>query len=328
VGYNQIKVPFFKSVLLRTIIVHPIVFWHCIRLKADAFHFHNPELIPLFLLLSILGKTIIFDVHENVSGQLSSRKKNSGPLLRRLYSFFKRQSINKFHFILAEDSYVEQYKMAKGEVEVVHNFPDTEKFPQVQREEKQSSRPSELFYIGGIGTQRGLVEMMHAAAELKSQIPDFKLHLVGPLYESPARLKSMQKFKEAEDVLVFHGTLPQDEALVLSKNAIAGLALLADSPNYRNSYPSKIFEYMAIGLPFIYTNFPLNVEVASGAGLGIPADDPKALVKAVLKLWNSPDLWKSLSEKGRELSQERYNWQREKEKLLAFYRRLGLSPVS
>ena len=48
--------------------------------------------------------------------------------------------------------------------------------------------------------------------------------------------------------------LPSEGWPVIARCHI-GLALLKPIPNYYESYPTKLFEYMALGLPVITSNF-------------------------------------------------------------------------
>ena len=42
-------------------------------IKADVYHFHDPELALFCLVYRILGKKVIFDVHENVVEQIQDK---------------------------------------------------------------------------------------------------------------------------------------------------------------------------------------------------------------------------------------------------------------
>src|ERR1051326_7342723 len=47
--------------------------------------------------------------------------------------------------------------------------------------------------------------------------------------------------------LHWHGFVPNEQALALADDALAGLSLLQDEANFRVSMPTKVIEYMARG---------------------------------------------------------------------------------
>ena len=49
------------------------------REKAALCHFHNPELIPVALLLKLCGHRVIYDVHEDLPRQIRSKDWLVGP---------------------------------------------------------------------------------------------------------------------------------------------------------------------------------------------------------------------------------------------------------
>ena len=65
-----VPLPKFKNRFTRIFIKPFLAFSKALRTKADLFHFHDPELIFLGLLLKIMGKKVIYDVHEDVSTQI------------------------------------------------------------------------------------------------------------------------------------------------------------------------------------------------------------------------------------------------------------------
>ena len=95
--------------------------------------------------------------------------------------------------------------------------------------------------------------------------------------------------------------------------------------NYLQSYSTKVFEYMALGVPFVISDFPIYRDIISNAGeCGILVDplDQHAIANSVQYLLTHPDEAAEMGRTGRMAIERIYNWQPEKEKLLWLYARL------
>jgi len=108
-------------------------------------------------------------------------------------------------------------------------------------------------------------------------------------------------------------------------DARAGLVLNHPTLNYVDAYSTKMFEYMARGLPVVCSNFPLWAEIVGGAECGIAVDprSPAAIADAIRTLNEDPALARRLGENGKRAIAERYNWEAELHKLEALYRKVG-----
>ncbi|MCK7498411.1 MAG: glycosyltransferase [Comamonadaceae bacterium] len=119
----------------------------------------------------------------------------------------------------------------------------------------------------------------------------------------------------------------QDRAGVLAAlgQARVGLVLLHPTPEYRESWPVKLFEYMAAGLPIVASDFPLWRSFVEGAGCGFLVDplDPQAIASAAERLLTRPDEAAAMGARGWRAARERFSWESEAKPLLALYERLA-----
>ncbi|MCK5613583.1 glycosyltransferase, partial [Candidatus Pacearchaeota archaeon] len=102
----------------------------------------------------------------------------------------------------------------------------------------------------------------------------------------------------------------------------AGLVTLHPTQAYRDSYPVKMFEYMAAGIPVIASNFLLWREIVDRNKCGICVDPlkPQEIAKAVQWIADHPEEAKLMGENGRKAVEEKYNWECENKKLLKVYK--------
>ena len=121
----------------------------------------------------------------------------------------------------------------------------------------------------------------------------------------------------------FRGFMRPQDGWPLIARCRAGLALMQPSPNSVGSYPTKIFEYMALGIPVITSNFPLYqaVIVTADCGLCVDPTSIEAIAEAIRFIVDHPDEARAMGEHGRAAVIESYNWATEATKLLDLYAR-------
>lgn len=300
------------------------VFSRARKLNADIYHFHDPELAPICLLFRLMSKPVIFDVHENVAEQIKDKQWLSPTFARSLSFLF--MLLNKvftrfYNIIIAEYSYATLYenKKSKNKFEVILNFPEVqflEKFKNIKR------KGHEFFYIGVVSNDRGLEVILDALNILDSKNFDFKMHFVGRLFDEV----DWVKYASIKDKVIFYGRKSLDEGYAISSQCIAGLAVLKPIGNYVGSYPTKVFEYMAIGLPTITSNFALYKQIVEENKVGWCVDpySPEDLAEIMISILESNSL-EEVSNFALSAS-EKYSWQTESVKLLNMYESiLGLN---
>lgn len=293
------------------------------ELDSNIYHLHDPELIPVGLKLKKLGKKVIFDVHENIALQIKD-KEYLNYILRYVLSYFyekyEKKSLKKFDMlVLAEDSYVEYYSKLSNSLTVILNMPDIEPLKKFQVDNREKNG---LFYIGGISNGRGLDVTIEAIKIVKEGLPEIYMHYVGNTYNNVLEEIDMTTI---QNNIKFYGPMPLFEGLEISKKAKVGLSILKPIGNYTRSYSTKVFEYMAIGLPVITSNFELYKDIVERHYCGLCVDplDPKELAEAITYIINHPKEAKQMGENGKKVVQERYNWIIEEKKLFAIYQELS-----
>ena len=63
------------------------VFYLALRQGANIYHFHDPELILVGIVLRLLGKKVIYDVHEDVPKQILNKEWIGNVSIRKIAAF-------------------------------------------------------------------------------------------------------------------------------------------------------------------------------------------------------------------------------------------------
>jgi glycosyltransferase involved in cell wall biosynthesis len=295
----------------------------CRREDADIYHFHDPELMPAMARLARNGKPVIYDMHENIVKDMRTKPHVSAPLRPALSTYLRlrmKDWLKGMHVIFAERSYQPEYPWIEQHT-VIENMPRTAQLLGV--DVKYGSKAA-LAYLGSVTPRRSSLAMLEVVRRLQLQGRQVGLECVGPA--TALHRREMELYVQAHELeqVWLHGRLEPADAWNTIAGCLAGLALLADTPNYRDSLPTKLFEYMGLGLPVVASDFPLYREIIDGHQCGVcvnPADLP-AVLGAVEHLLDNPAEAAAMGQRGREAVRQNYSWDTEAAKLLHLYRSL------
>lgn len=299
------------------------VYQEALRQRADVYHFHDPELIPVGLLLRASGKKVIYDIHEDLPKDILS--KFYLPLWSRRVIAWMAEKVEGAacgHFsalVVVTPSIAERFRTLNDRTVIVHNYPYPKEIVYALESAPWETRRHSVAYVGGITAQRAIREMVHAMALLPASL-DATLELAGnqiPDDAHPAKIYNHPGWARVQH----HGFLDQPSTFRLLHSVRAGLVLFHPEPNHLEAMPQKIFEYMGAALPLIASDFPLWRRILGSTGCGIFVDplDPQAIADAIEYVLTHPREAEEMGRRGQAAVLHHYNWDSEAEKLVNLY---------
>jgi glycosyltransferase involved in cell wall biosynthesis len=244
---------------------------------------------------------VVLDVHEDLAASLVDRTWIPSPLRPAVAACARgveHLAERRLHLLLAEEAYAERFRTTHP---VVRNLPPLPPPPPPPGDDR-------VLYVGRLSAGRGVRELLALARRLGTDGP--RVELVG---QADADVRGELEAAHDRGEVLWHGWLPNDEALALLPGALAGLSLLHDLPNYRVSLPTKVVEYLAAGLPVVTTPLPAAARLVEEADAGVVAGFGDVdEVAAALRRWrDDPEARAAMGRRGRELVARDWTWDAE-----------------
>lgn len=284
----------------------PLAAWRRLRrLRPDVLHLHDPELIPLGLLWRRLtGGVVIYDAHEDLPKQVAG-KTYLPRWSRRPIAFFAQLLEGAAErgmdvIVAATPSIAANYPRARR-VELVQNFPWLRDYP--DSTPVSDADPTTACYVGGISRGRGSDIMALAAHE-----SGVTLTVAGRMDRDAHDDLSVLGSR-----LINRGVVDPSEVPSIIDSSAIGLVLLKPLPNYMESQPTKLFEYMAAGRPFIASDFPYWRDLVGEEACGLFVDSGNAddVAKALRHLSSDRALLQQMGARGRRSMEENFSFERQ-----------------
>jgi glycosyltransferase involved in cell wall biosynthesis len=300
--------------------------------KADIYHFHDPELLLVTPWLRLLtGRPTLYDIHESYADFIRVKDYMPAwvrypigwtfdwlePLLARLQS----------GLVFADDQIASQFEHLRCPKATLFNFPARSFVDEAFEATRPiGRRPPVILHLGGHERNRGTALMIEAFNRVLDVMPDARLHLVG--HYSPPSLEQEVRADVArrgiDHAVTIAGQVPFERIGEYLRQAAVGWVAWQPVPKNQKNIPTKLFEYMAYGVPIVAGDLrSIQPFVREGeTGHRVPADDPAAHAEAILDVLRHPETAREMGRRGQELVQTRYNWDEMEKRLLALYEEL------
>ena len=290
------------------------------RLKAALYHIHDPELLPIAVLLKLTGGRVLYDAHEDLPRQIEY-KPYLRPAARRpvamVAAALEHVVVRLIDGVIAATPRIGSRFPAKR-VTVVQNFPLMSEFE--EREiAPMAERPLVVAYVGRLTEVVGAEVMARAVALLDRD--DVTFVLAGPVDPS---LADRMRHLASPHRLDLPGWVGRDQVAEILGRARVGLVLFQPVGNYTEAYPTKLFEYMASAVPAVASDFPMWRTIVANAGAGLLVDptDAQAVAHAIERLLDDDELAAAMGVRGRRAVLERFRWDDQAARLVRLYARL------
>lgn len=298
------------------------IYKESLKLNADIYHFHDPELIPIGLKLKKKNKIVIYDVHEDYP--LNILTKSWLPFFTRrafsiLMAYYEKHTLNKFDAIISvTPQIIKRLKKINKNTYLITNFPSFDKNLNLIPEIKERNS---FCYAGAISPLR----MLHKIIKALEHIPEAKFYLAGEINKYLESLKTQPGWKN----VIYLGRIPSSEVQRVYARCSFGIVLEDYHPvNYNNEGSlgvTKLFEFMNSGLPIICSDFVIHKEIVDfyKCGITVNPNNINELITAINYLIKNPDIAIQMGENGQKAVIDKYNWSTQENVLLNLYSNLA-----
>lgn len=292
------------------------IYRKAVELNSDVFHLHDPELIPIGLLLRLRGKKVIFDSHEDFPKEFLSKpyvNKYLGKFLYHIIRILEKNASKKFDYIVTATPFLrDKFVSSNPKTIDINNYPIKS---ELANNTEWTNKKDEVCYIGGLTQIRGIQEIVKAIG----YVNDARLNLAGNFnpVSFEMEIRSMEEWKKVN----YFGYVDRFKVAEILSSSKAGLITSYPLINHLDALPVKMFEYMSAGIPVIVSNFPLLKGIIEDNRCGIAVDpmNPNEISEAITYIIQNQEEAIEMGKRGRVLVQSIYNWENEEKKLYEVY---------
>jgi len=289
------------------------------REKFDIIHFHEPLMPMLCTSVLRLSKTAnvgTFHACRGKPGYNFARPIGKWILRRWFRKLDGKIAVSKPAMEFAREHFPGYYNIIPNGVDVEHFSPD------VSPIEEFSDGKLNILFVSRLEKRKGLNYLLEAFKQVKEEIPDSRLIVVGPGTRLRRKYERYVAKSGLKDV-IFVGFVAYDELPRYYQTADVFCAPATGS----ESFGIILLEAMAMGKPIVASSIEGYASVVSHGvdGLLVPPGDKDKLARALISLLSDQSLRQQMGAKGRAKALE-HNWEHIAQRVFSYYVRVLSEP--
>ncbi|HXS99928.1 MAG TPA: glycosyltransferase, partial [Elusimicrobiota bacterium] len=221
---------------------------------------------------------------------------------------------------------VRQYSYPAERICVVLNTPEREGWSGVQRGSRHP-KPFQFGYHGVMNEGRELEVVLKGFDLACAADPDLRLLLAGG-GESEESLRALAATLPARDKIQFTGWYAPERLPELYSRTDFGVLSLRDNGFTRHTLANKLFDYAALGKPFIYPSIGPLERVLSRMRCGVPFQPGSAesAARAIREIRRAD--YAEMGRRGQEAVEAEFNWSVDSARMIEFLTRRDRAPAA
>jgi len=327
-GIEIIRVPFPppKSTVFRFpafLKANKLLAKEAVSTKPDALLVHDLEVLRAGVIAKKrLRVPLLYHAHEDWPAMVSERSK----LEAKVFSFLEKNYCRRVdHVYVPSEGVGRKYRDWGLKVTVQYASKSLAGLPRLTHERKSELRArcglSESDFVVGLAGSLGRAEALHNILLAMKQLPsEVKLLVVGGLEEKVNAARQLATSEGLSQRVRFTGRLDAIPYMEHVGILDAGLALfIGKTLNVVHVAPIKLFDYLAMGVPVVVSDFPEMKRIVeeNECGLTANSEDPHSIAKAMKTLLEQPDRRRMFSRMARESFESRFSWEKQQATLKA-----------
>lgn len=284
------------------------------------FHVHN---MPDFLVFAVLiprifGAKVILDIHDPMPEFYQSKfDVSEKAFIIRVLRFQERLSVWFANRIITANENFKDLFISRGtkaeKITVIPNVPNPKIFASAV--DVATDQEFTMIYPGTVAPRYGLNIAIQAVAQLKEEMPDLKLRIVGSFNDHTEELRQLADTLKVNDRVSFEPAVPIDQVSSLMRQSQIGVYPAIPDAHMAIATPTKVQEFIIVGLPVIASRiFVLTQSFSDQSILYFEPGEVSGLCDQLRRLYRQPNLRAEMIKNARvELAKTR-DWEQEKNK--------------
>ncbi|WP_455240526.1 glycosyltransferase family 4 protein [Methanothermobacter tenebrarum] len=272
-------------------------------------------LLPAFIASRIKRTPMIATIHD-VSSTFSDQWIQSSKIAKLAEKILLKLPYDKIVTVsnATKEALVKDYRIKPERIQVIYNGVDLSLIDSI----KASRLPYTLIFVGRLAPHKHVDHLLKIVKELKNEIPNIKLKIIGDGIEKNRLLKLVKDYK-IQDRVTFYTNLKYADVIYHMKES--SILVL---PSTREGFGMVLAEANACKMPVIAYKSGGVVEVIKDGENGFLVEplDIESLKEKIRILLFNEELQRNLGKNGRKKVEKKFVWDKIVNMILKVYKQL------